>query len=146
LSPAQYKLSPPIRRIEGDTDGHLISFSQEDLRTEAVVEKKGRTFCITTSDFRNRTSVQVPCSELLADTAKAHSTAPHHANRQPLLSTRSRDSHVEAMQKCRSINPALGSRAIGPAPRVQVQVQRRNLQDVAITRTGKPILKVQGGR
>jgi NADH dehydrogenase (ubiquinone) 1 alpha subcomplex subunit 9 len=25
-------------------------------------------------------------------------------------------------------------------------VQRRNLQDVAITRTGKPILKVQGGR
>ncbi|KAJ5679772.1 NADH-ubiquinone oxidoreductase 40 kDa subunit [Penicillium macrosclerotiorum] len=50
------------------------------------------------------------------------------------------------MQKCRSINPALGSRAFVPAPRVQVQFQRRNLQDVAITRTGKPVLKVQGGR
>ncbi|KAG2024327.1 hypothetical protein GB937_003980 [Aspergillus fischeri] len=50
------------------------------------------------------------------------------------------------MQKCRAVNSALGSRAFVPAPRVQFQVQRRNLQDVAITRTGKPILKVQGGR
>ncbi|RAH46110.1 NAD(P)-binding protein [Aspergillus brunneoviolaceus CBS 621.78] len=40
----------------------------------------------------------------------------------------------------------MASRAFVPAPRVQFQVQRRNLQDVAITRTGKPILKVQGGR
>ncbi|RHZ69404.1 NADH-ubiquinone oxidoreductase 40 kDa subunit [Aspergillus turcosus] len=50
------------------------------------------------------------------------------------------------MQKCRAVNSALGSRAFVPAARVQFQVQRRNLQDVAITRTGKPILKVQGGR
>ncbi|KAF7155172.1 hypothetical protein CNMCM5623_006599 [Aspergillus felis] len=50
------------------------------------------------------------------------------------------------MQKCRAVNSALGSRAFVPAPRVQFHVQRRNLQDVAITRTGKPILKVQGGR
>lgn len=63
-----------------------------------------------------------------------------------LLSTRSRERSVETMQKCRSINPALGSRAFAPAPRVQVQFQRRNLQDVAITRTGRPVLKVQGGR
>jgi NADH dehydrogenase (ubiquinone) 1 alpha subcomplex subunit 9 len=50
------------------------------------------------------------------------------------------------MHKSRSINPALGSRAFAPALRVQVQSQRRNLQDVAITRTGRPLLKVQGGR
>ncbi|OJJ49161.1 hypothetical protein ASPZODRAFT_91511 [Penicilliopsis zonata CBS 506.65] len=50
------------------------------------------------------------------------------------------------MQKCRVANSALGSRAFIPTPKVQFQVQRRNLQDVRITRTGKPILKVQGGR
>ncbi|KAJ5637824.1 NADH-ubiquinone oxidoreductase 40 kDa subunit [Penicillium lividum] len=50
------------------------------------------------------------------------------------------------MQKSRAFNSALGSRAFAPAPRVSVHFQRRNLQDVAITRTGKPILKVQGGR
>ncbi|BCR83110.1 complex I NDUFA9 subunit family protein [Aspergillus chevalieri] len=50
------------------------------------------------------------------------------------------------MQKCRAVNSALGSKAFVPAPRVQFQAQRRFLQDVAITRTGKPILKVQGGR
>ncbi|KAJ6016062.1 NADH-ubiquinone oxidoreductase 40 kDa subunit [Penicillium herquei] len=50
------------------------------------------------------------------------------------------------MQKSRAINSALGARAFAPAPRVSVHIQRRNLQDVAITRTGKPILKVQGGR
>lgn len=50
------------------------------------------------------------------------------------------------MQKTRAINTALGSRAFAPAPRVQLHFQRRNLQDVSITRTGKPILKVQGGR
>ncbi|BDD55633.1 NADH-ubiquinone oxidoreductase 40 kDa subunit [Monascus purpureus] len=50
------------------------------------------------------------------------------------------------MQKCRAINPGLGSRALGPASRLQFQIQRRNIQDVAITRTGKPILKVPGGR
>ncbi|KAJ5659873.1 NADH-ubiquinone oxidoreductase 40 kDa subunit [Penicillium longicatenatum] len=50
------------------------------------------------------------------------------------------------MQKSRAFNSTLGSRAFAPAPRVSVHFQRRNLQDVAITRTGKPILKVQGGR
>ena len=50
------------------------------------------------------------------------------------------------MEKCRAINSALGSRAFGPAPKFQFQIQRRSLQDIAITRTGKPILKVQGGR
>lgn len=50
------------------------------------------------------------------------------------------------MQKSRAINSALGSRAFNPTPRVQLHFQRRNLQDVAITRTGKPLLKVQGGR
>ncbi|KAL2865525.1 uncharacterized protein BJX67DRAFT_373157 [Aspergillus lucknowensis] len=48
------------------------------------------------------------------------------------------------MQKCRVVNSTLGSRAVVPTPRVRFQVQRRNLQDVTITRTGKPILKVQG--
>ncbi|KAL3461343.1 hypothetical protein BJX64DRAFT_277847 [Aspergillus heterothallicus] len=48
------------------------------------------------------------------------------------------------MQKCRAVNPVLGSRAFVPTPRVQFHVQRRNLQDVSITRTGKPLLKVQG--
>lgn len=52
----------------------------------------------------------------------------------------------ETMQKSRAINSFLGSRAFAPAPRVQFQAQRRFLQDVSITRTGKPILKVQGGR
>ncbi|KAH8435365.1 complex I NDUFA9 subunit family protein [Aspergillus melleus] len=51
------------------------------------------------------------------------------------------------MQKCRAANSVLGSRTVvPPTPRVQLQSQRRNLQDVAISRTGKPILKVQGGR
>lgn len=49
------------------------------------------------------------------------------------------------MQKCRAINPVLGSRTFVPT-RVQFQAQRRFLQDVSITRTGKPLLKVQGGR
>ncbi|KAJ5125312.1 copper/iron-regulated glutamine amidotransferase [Penicillium atrosanguineum] len=50
------------------------------------------------------------------------------------------------MQKSRAINSALGSRAFAPTPRVTVMIQRRSLQDVAISRTGRPILKVQGGR
>ena len=50
------------------------------------------------------------------------------------------------MQRCRAVG--WGSSAFGPSRKFQFQVQqqRRNLQDVAITRTGKPILKVQGGR
>ncbi|KAJ5744248.1 NADH-ubiquinone oxidoreductase 40 kDa subunit [Penicillium manginii] len=48
------------------------------------------------------------------------------------------------MQKSRTIQSTLGSRAFAPIPRVQVQFQRRNIQDVAISRTGRPILKVQG--
>ncbi|KAF9885171.1 hypothetical protein FE257_000620 [Aspergillus nanangensis] len=51
------------------------------------------------------------------------------------------------MQQCRAVNSALGSKTFVPTTaRVQFHQQRRNLQDVAITRTGKPILKVQGGR
>lgn len=50
------------------------------------------------------------------------------------------------MHKSRVINSALGSRAFAPTPRVTVMFQRRSLQDVAISRTGRPILKVQGGR
>ncbi|KAL6239119.1 hypothetical protein BDW75DRAFT_227469 [Aspergillus navahoensis] len=48
------------------------------------------------------------------------------------------------MQKSRAINPVLGSRAFIPTPHVQFQAQRRFLQDITITRTGKPLLKVQG--
>ncbi|KAL4743611.1 hypothetical protein BDV11DRAFT_201791 [Aspergillus similis] len=48
------------------------------------------------------------------------------------------------MQKSRAINPVLGSRAFVPNPRIQFQAQRRFLQDITITRTGKPLLKVQG--
>ncbi|KAL1975039.1 hypothetical protein VTN31DRAFT_5243 [Thermomyces dupontii] len=43
----------------------------------------------------------------------------------------------------------MGARALAPAPasaRVRLHMQQRNIQDVHITRTGKPILKVQGGR
>ncbi|WEW60636.1 Protein-lysine N-methyltransferase efm5 [Emydomyces testavorans] len=54
------------------------------------------------------------------------------------------------MQKCRAVQGALGSKAfISPAPssaRLQPHIQRRNVQDVFITRTGTPIIKVQGGR
>ncbi|OQD74498.1 hypothetical protein PENDEC_c010G04626 [Penicillium decumbens] len=50
------------------------------------------------------------------------------------------------MHKSRAINSALGARAFAPTPRVTVMFQRRSLQDVAISRTGHPILKVQGGR
>lgn len=64
-----------------------------------------------------------------------------------LPSTRwSRKTLSETMQKSRAIHSALGSRVSAPTPRISVQFQRRSLQDVAITRTGKPILKVQGGR
>jgi len=53
------------------------------------------------------------------------------------------------MQKCRAISGTLGPRVLGSPPttvRVQSRIQRRNIQDVFITRTGTPILKVQGGR
>lgn len=50
------------------------------------------------------------------------------------------------MQKSRAINSALGARPLAPAPRIQTHAQRRFLQDIAISRTGRPILKVQGGR
>ncbi|KAJ5544563.1 hypothetical protein N7535_007040 [Penicillium sp. DV-2018c] len=50
------------------------------------------------------------------------------------------------MQKTRTLHSALGSRPFAPLPRVQLQFQRNVHQDVRITRTGKPILKVQGGR
>ncbi|KAG5297167.1 NADH-ubiquinone oxidoreductase [Histoplasma ohiense] len=54
------------------------------------------------------------------------------------------------MQKCRAVQSVLGSRAAVTTPlppvRAQPHIQRRNIQDVYITRTGTPILKVQGGR
>ena len=56
---------------------------------------------------------------------------------------------LPAMQKCRAFHSAMGARALAPAPasaRVRLHMQQRNIQDVHITRTGKPILKVQGGR
>ena len=45
----------------------------------------------------------------------------------------------------------LGSRAVAMGirirhPSVALSAQRRGLQDIAITRTGKPIIRVQGGR
>ncbi|KAK2734814.1 NADH-ubiquinone oxidoreductase 40 kDa subunit [Myotisia sp. PD_48] len=51
------------------------------------------------------------------------------------------------MQKCRAVQG--GSKALGPllAPvRYQPYTQKRCLQDVFVTRTGTPIVKVQGGR
>lgn len=42
----------------------------------------------------------------------------------------------------RNVNPSL-TRAF---PKPAVATQRRNLQDVAITRTGKPIIRIAGGR
>ncbi|EER23398.1 NADH-ubiquinone oxidoreductase 40 kDa subunit [Coccidioides posadasii str. Silveira] len=54
------------------------------------------------------------------------------------------------MQKCRAVQGALGSKAFRPSPtsssRLQPYTQKRNVQDVFITRTGTPIIKVQGGR
>lgn len=53
------------------------------------------------------------------------------------------------MQKCRAVQSALSPKAALPisAPvRAQPHIQRRNIQDVFITRTGSPIIKVQGGR
>ncbi|KAM5475265.1 Protein-lysine N-methyltransferase efm5 [Microsporum audouinii] len=53
------------------------------------------------------------------------------------------------MQKCRVVQSALSSKAALPLStpvRAQPHVQRRNIQDVFITRTGSPIIKVQGGR
>lgn len=53
------------------------------------------------------------------------------------------------MQKCRAVQGALGSRAFLSPPataRIQPHVQRRFIQDVYVTRTGSPIIKVQGGR
>ncbi|KAL1956210.1 hypothetical protein VTO42DRAFT_7557 [Malbranchea cinnamomea] len=53
------------------------------------------------------------------------------------------------MQKSRAVQGALGSKAFLSPPvttRFQPHIQRRNIQDVYITRTGTPIIKVQGGR
>lgn len=53
------------------------------------------------------------------------------------------------MQKCRAVQSALSPKAALPLStpvRAQPHIQRRNLQDVFITRTGNPIIKVQGGR
>lgn len=53
------------------------------------------------------------------------------------------------MQKCRAVQSALSSKAALPIStpvRAQPHIQRRNIQDVFITRTGSPIIKVQGGR
>ncbi|EEP80586.1 NADH-ubiquinone oxidoreductase 40 kDa subunit [Uncinocarpus reesii 1704] len=54
------------------------------------------------------------------------------------------------MQKCRAVQGAFGSKAILAPPassaRLQPHVQKRSLQDIFITRTGTPIIKVQGGR
>ena len=86
--------------------------------------------------------MRVPCSPNLRNSI----AAPHHLQSAPTPLFWSRITLIEAMQKTRAINTALGSRAFAPAPRVQLHFQRRNLQDVSITRTGKPILKVQGGR
>ncbi|PGH26613.1 NADH-ubiquinone oxidoreductase 40 kDa subunit, mitochondrial [Polytolypa hystricis UAMH7299] len=51
------------------------------------------------------------------------------------------------MQKCRAVQGALGSKVLTspPTARLQSRVQQRNIQDVFITRTGTPIIKVQGG-
>lgn len=55
------------------------------------------------------------------------------------------------MQKCRAVQGALGSKALIPpqttSARLQSHIQKRNIQqDVFITRTGTPLIKVQGGR
>ncbi|MCJ1256356.1 NADH-ubiquinone oxidoreductase 40 kDa subunit [Lignoscripta atroalba] len=52
------------------------------------------------------------------------------------------------MQKCWTIQSTNGLRAVRTAAGVQNSsaVQRRGLQDVTITRTGKPIIRVSGGR
>ncbi|KAK2757700.1 NADH-ubiquinone oxidoreductase 40 kDa subunit [Arachnomyces sp. PD_36] len=52
------------------------------------------------------------------------------------------------MQQCRAIHGNWGSALASPLKsRALVQpAQRRGLQDVSITRTGKPIIRVQGGR
>ncbi|KAN0083589.1 hypothetical protein V8E54_002677 [Elaphomyces granulatus] len=53
------------------------------------------------------------------------------------------------MEKGRALKSVLASRPFVPAPTVhysKVQRQRRNIQDVHITRTGMAITKVQGGR
>ncbi|KAK5060987.1 NADH-ubiquinone oxidoreductase 40 kDa subunit [Exophiala bonariae] len=47
------------------------------------------------------------------------------------------------MQSCRPTTLALRAAARSSRPRT---IQRRNLQDIAITRTGKPIIRSQGGR
>ncbi|KAI1971865.1 Protein-lysine N-methyltransferase efm5 [Ophidiomyces ophidiicola] len=54
------------------------------------------------------------------------------------------------MQKCRAVQGALGSKTFLSPPstytRLQPHVQRRNVQDVFVTRTGTPMIKIQGGR
>ncbi|RMZ75718.1 hypothetical protein DV738_g5334, partial [Chaetothyriales sp. CBS 135597] len=48
------------------------------------------------------------------------------------------------MQTCQASAGAL--RAVRLSPSLRTPVQRRNLQDISITRTGKPIIRVPGGR
>lgn len=52
------------------------------------------------------------------------------------------------MQKSLALPISSGLRAVRQCPRpAQVSVTfQRGLQDVSITRTGKPIIRVQGGR
>lgn len=54
----------------------------------------------------------------------------------------------EAMQRCWACQPANGFRALGKVPKMHngSLVFRRGLQDVTISRTGKPIMRIQGGR
>jgi len=50
------------------------------------------------------------------------------------------------MQACPPTTTTLALRAAARTCRSKPSQQRRNLQDIAITRTGKPILRTQGGR
>ncbi|KAJ5700691.1 hypothetical protein N7455_012559, partial [Penicillium solitum] len=93
---------------------------------------------------RIRTSAIVPCGS--SDLTLRKTLAHHHAllGNTPLqFAGLERYTQPETMQKSRTINTALGARPFVPVPRVQLQFQR-NLQDVRITRTGKPLVKVQG--
>ncbi|RMZ88087.1 hypothetical protein DV736_g4683, partial [Chaetothyriales sp. CBS 134916] len=60
-----------------------------------------------------------------------------------MVSTNGKILHA-TMQTCQTSTGAL--RAARLSPKFSTGVQCRNLQDVSITRTGKPIIRVQGGR
>ncbi|OKL61080.1 hypothetical protein UA08_03794 [Talaromyces atroroseus] len=117
--------------------------SESGLARTVSCEVASRNNLRPTSDLNQSTTISPP------HTRQTYRGGLVPSQLASLVVRQSSEASRPTMQKCRAFNGALGRKALAPTPsnlRVQFQAQRRNLQDVHITRTGKPILKIQGGR